>query len=65
VVRLIAVGVLFTAFTAFAACALLDDGPPDNRCASNQDCFRAQGEVCNLEKHVCELATVDAGIDAP
>ena len=47
------------------ACTLLDDDPPDGTCRSDQDCFRAQGEVCNVMKHVCQLAG-DAGVvDAP
>ena len=46
------------------ACTLLDDDPPSNTCKSNSDCFRAQGETCNTQKHVCEVTT-DAGVDAP
>ena len=54
---------------AIAACALVAQGPPDNRCASDQDCFRAQGEVCNLDTHRCVPGPdggtpADAGVDA-
>ena len=49
---------------AIGACTLLDDDPPTNTCATNADCFRAQGETCNPSKHVCEV-TADAGVDAP
>jgi len=48
---------------AIGACTLLDDGPPDGRCESDQDCFRAQGESCNVETHECVVS--DAGVDAP
>ena len=48
---------------AIGACTLLDDGPPDGRCESDQDCFRAQGESCNVETHECEVVA-DGGIDA-
>jgi hypothetical protein len=43
-----------------AACALLDDPPPENTCKTDADCFRAQGEVCNPDKKICEPG-VDAG----
>lgn len=64
---------------AIAGCALFNEGPPDNTCRSDQDCFRAQGEVCNMETLRCEPgpdasvpppppppadAAVDAAIDA-
>lgn len=52
------------AAAAVSACTLFDDGPPANTCKTNQDCFRAQGETCNTQKHICEM-TVDAGVDAP
>jgi len=46
------------------ACTLLDDDPPDGTCQSDQDCFRAQGETCNVETHRCEVR--DGGVvDAP
>ena len=48
---------------ALSACTLFDDDPPKNTCKSDSDCFRAQGEACNQQKHVCEPR--DAGIDAP
>jgi hypothetical protein len=46
------------------ACTLLEDDPPKNTCTTSQDCFRAQGEICNVARHVCELRS-DAGVDAP
>jgi hypothetical protein len=52
------------ALVVIAGCTLFDDGPPPNTCKTDQDCFRAQGETCNVQKHVCEV-TVDAGVDAP
>ena len=50
---------------ALAGCTLLDDDPPKNTCKVDMDCFRAQGETCNVQKHVCEVRTVDAAVDAP
>ncbi len=51
---------------ALTGCTLFDDDPPKNTCKNDQDCFRAQGEVCDLGKHTCVQGTpVDAGIDAP
>lgn len=58
---------------AAAGCALFSEGPPDNFCRGDADCFRAQGEVCNLDTKTCELgdggvpvpdSAVDAGVDA-
>jgi len=53
------------------ACALFSEGPPENFCRGDTDCFRAQGEVCDLEAKQCVLgdggipdAPVDAGGDA-
>ena len=42
-------------------CTLFDDDPPKNTCKVDTDCFRAQGEVCNQQKHVCEPGP-DAGM---
>jgi len=50
--------------SAIGACTLFDDDPPSNSCKTDQDCFRAQGETCNQQNHVCELKA-DAGVDAP
>ncbi len=51
---------------AGGACTLLDDDPPDEACRDDGDCFRAQGEFCNLTKKRCEQrAFLDAGVDAP
>jgi hypothetical protein len=49
---------------ALTSCTLLDDGPPKNTCKSDSDCFRAQGEHCDMQKHVCVPPT-DGGVDAP
>jgi hypothetical protein len=55
---------------AAAGCALFSEGPPENTCRGNGDCFQAQGEVCNLETKRCEpgpdggVPPVDAAIDA-
>ncbi|MEO8698538.1 MAG: hypothetical protein ABI867_00810 [Kofleriaceae bacterium] len=46
---------------AVAACALFAEDPPANVCASDEQCFRAQGEVCNLETKRCEPGP-DAGV---
>jgi hypothetical protein len=47
------------------ACALFSEGPPENFCRSDADCFRAQGEVCDLDAKQCILLG-DGGIpDAP
>jgi hypothetical protein len=50
------------------ACALFASDPPANVCVSDQDCFRAQGEICNLDTKRCEPGpdggVVDAAIDA-
>ncbi len=41
-------------------CFLFEDEYPDEACKSDLDCFRAQGEVCDLESRRCEPAA-DAG----
>jgi hypothetical protein len=48
---------------AMGACALFTEDPPENVCASDEQCFRAQGEVCNLETKRCEPGP-DAGVPA-
>jgi hypothetical protein len=48
-------------FASISACTLLEDDPPKNVCTKNSDCFQAQGEVCNLDKKVCE-PKMDAGV---
>ncbi len=47
---------------ASSACTLFDDDPPKNTCKSDTDCFRAQGERCDLNRHVC-VVVGDAGVD--
>jgi hypothetical protein len=49
---------------AVTSCTLFDDDPPDDSCDTDADCFRAQGEVCNLQTHRCQVRA-DAGVDAP
>ena len=51
------------AATTIGACTLLGDDPPTNTCKADNDCFRAQGEHCNLTTHSCVPG--DAGVDAP
>jgi hypothetical protein len=57
VVRLLPAILLALAITA---CALFSEGPPENFCRSDADCFRAQGEVCDLDAKACVLG--DGGI---
>jgi len=61
-VRVLAPLALLAAIT-IAGCALFSDGPPENFCRSDADCFRAQGEVCDLEAKKCILG--DGGIPVP
>jgi hypothetical protein len=62
-------GLLVTAI--LTSCALFAEGPPENFCRTDEDCFRAQGETCDLDSQSCipgEVppdAGVDAGVDAP
>jgi hypothetical protein len=44
-----------------ASCALFSEGPPENTCRGDGDCFQAQGEVCNLDTKRCEPGP-DAGV---
>lgn len=46
----------------FAGCTLFDD-PPKNTCKTDMDCYQAQHETCDPQKHVCVPG--DAGVDAP
>lgn len=60
--------VAFAAGTTAWGCSLFREYP-DDFCETNQDCFRAQGEICNLSTNHCEIApdagpTPDAGPDA-
>ena len=65
--RLVAAFGLLGSF--LAACALLSEGPPENVCRIDEDCFRAQGEICDLEAGKCVPGDggiiVDAASDAP
>lgn len=55
---------LVVLLVALGSCTLFDD-PPKNTCKTDMDCFRAQNETCDQQKHVCVPRTVDAGVDAP
>jgi hypothetical protein len=46
---LISIAVIF----GFGACAAFDGDPPDKSCRTDDDCFRAQGEMCNVMARVC------------
>lgn len=59
----LALALLFAAST-IAACTLFDDELPDDACVNDEDCFRAQGEVCR-DKRCVTSSPVDAGVDAP
>lgn len=39
--------------SAFGACAAFDGDAPDRSCRTDDDCFRAQGELCNQEAKRC------------
>jgi hypothetical protein len=56
---------IFALATAAGACTLFDEDPPDDSCMSDNDCFRAQGEICNQQTKQCQLRPTDAGIDTP
>lgn len=43
--------ILFAA--ALGACALFDDDIPSRACRTDNDCFGAQGESCNLVSGQC------------
>ena len=45
--------------SGLGGCTLFDDHP-DRSCRGPQDCFRAQGEVCNTVTKQCEVPP-DAG----
>jgi hypothetical protein len=55
--------VIALAAAGAGACTLFDEDPPDDSCATDNDCFRAQGEVCNQMTKRCEIKP-DAGVDA-
>lgn|GEM_PF-4278935 len=45
-----------------SGCFLFRNDLPDDSCESDQDCFRAQGEVCDVEAGQCIVADgPDAG----
>ncbi len=49
---------------ALGACAVSEDRP-DLSCDTDGDCFQAQGETCDVARHVCVgPALTAAGVDA-
>jgi hypothetical protein len=58
VARLVAAALLVGGCTLFSA------SYPDDYCDENADCFRAQGEVCDLEQNRC-VPGVDAAPPPP
>ncbi len=47
------------ALALLGGCFLFHDDYPDKSCESDNDCFKAQGEVCNMQTKKC--VSVDAG----
>ena len=45
---------------AIASCTLFEDEIPDRSCTRDDQCFRAQGEVCDQETKMC-VVRPDAG----
>ena len=41
------------ALIPFGACAAFDGDPPDRSCRTDNDCFRAQGELCDQDRRRC------------
>jgi hypothetical protein len=51
---------------AVSGCFLFREDFPNDSCNSNVDCFRAQGEVCDLELKKCVIPSDAAPVpDAP
>ncbi len=48
--------VVATLLVGMAGCSLFHDDYPDRSCNTDVDCFRAQGETCNLATRTCESA---------
>ena len=38
-------------------CSWFHEDYPDTACSSNADCFRAQGEICDLATNTCIIAS--------
>lgn len=63
---------VFLGALALSGCFVFHDDYPDRSCGNSTDCFRAQGEVCDLQTKTCVPApdaappppTPDAGVDA-
>jgi hypothetical protein len=56
---------------SFGACAAFDGDAPDRSCRTDEDCFRAQGELCNQDRRQCYCSNPafgcvqeDAGVTA-
>ncbi|HJZ88033.1 MAG TPA: hypothetical protein VKN99_22825 [Polyangia bacterium] len=55
--------VLGLALLTCLGCPLSHGDYPDRSCSKNEDCFRSQGEHCNLMTRQCEGAAIDAAVD--
>jgi hypothetical protein len=53
--RLVAV-VALAALPLGSGCFFFHEDYPDDHCESNNDCFGAQGETCNMTTKTCESA---------
>ena len=47
------VGLAVATLAVIASCTLFEDDIPDRSCTRDDQCFRAQGEVCDLDRKVC------------
>jgi hypothetical protein len=48
-----ALAVLAIAALAIASCTLFQDDIPDRSCRADDECFRAQGEICDEPSQTC------------
>ena len=61
--RLLLSVALATALASTGGCFLFHDDYPDDTCENDLECFRSQGETCNLTTNRCEVQ--DTGAPAP
>lgn len=59
----LAIAIVAVIATGIAGCALFSD-VPENTCRDDADCFRAQGERCNMETKRCEGPDAGVPVDA-